>query len=263
MYRIPVDFEIVRKKTDPQEQKENELFRQMLACFHPPHWARPVIVVVDSAYVSRANFKAIKKRRWFFGMACARTWKFADGQALRTLGNHLPRYRYRRIWVSSPNGKRRRTYWVYAKRTRLRHIGDVTVVLSKQRRNDGPKKTKILVTNLPKSVAVRNLVVIYQRRWHVELLIGELKGGTGLGQHQITKKVERVEVPVEYEEALRYDPNAFQVHYNMAVAYERVERHKQAVFELERYLELKPDAENREETEGIIEQLREKMKGSQ
>ena len=193
VYRIPVDFEIVRKKTDPKYQKENELFRQMLSSFDPPRWARHVIVVADAAYASKANFKAIKKRRWFFVMACARTWKFADGQALRNLVNHLPRYRYRRTWVCSPNGKRRHTYWVYAKRTRLRHIGDVTVVLSKLRRNDGPKKTKILVTNLPKSVSVRKIVAIYQRRWYVELLIGELKGVTGLGQHQVTKKIERVE----------------------------------------------------------------------
>jgi hypothetical protein len=30
----------------------------------------------------------------------------------------------------------------------LRHVGDVTVVLSKRGRNLGPKQTKILVTNL-------------------------------------------------------------------------------------------------------------------
>ena len=56
VYRIPVDFKIVRRKSDPKYQKENELFRQ----------------------------------RWFFVMACARTWKFANGQALRNLVNHLP-----------------------------------------------------------------------------------------------------------------------------------------------------------------------------
>jgi len=36
-------------------------------------------------------------------MACARTWKFADGQALRNLVNHLPYSRYRKIWISAPN----------------------------------------------------------------------------------------------------------------------------------------------------------------
>jgi hypothetical protein len=65
-------------------------------------------------------------------------------------------------------------------------------VLSKQRRNDGPKQTKILVTNLPE-VTARQVVDVYRRRWAVELLIKELKGTTGLGQHQVTKDPQRIE----------------------------------------------------------------------
>lgn len=67
----------------------------------------------------------------------------------------------------------------------------------------------------------------------------------------------------EYEKALGYDPNAFQVHYNAGVAYVRLKEYRKAIFELEHYLELKPDAGNREETERIIEQLREKLKESE
>jgi len=63
----------------------------------------------------------------------------------------------------------------------------------------------------------------------------------------------------EYEKALQYNPNAYQVYYNMAVAHIRLKRYAEAIFELEHYLELKPDAENWEETEGIIEQLKEKL----
>jgi hypothetical protein len=75
----------------------------------------------------------------------------------------------------------------------LRHRGDVTVVLSKRRRNDGPKQTKILVTNLPETVPAREIVGVYLRRWWVELLVKELKGVVGMGQHQVTKQVDRVE----------------------------------------------------------------------
>jgi Transposase DDE domain len=75
----------------------------------------------------------------------------------------------------------------------LRHLGDVTVVLSKCRRNDGPKQTKILVTNLPESVPTRQIVAVYLRRWWVEVVFKELKGVVGLGQHQVTKCVDRVE----------------------------------------------------------------------
>ena len=36
------------------------------------------------------------------------------------------------------------------------------------------------------------------RRWHVELLIKELKGATGLGQAQVTKQTQRVERSVAW-----------------------------------------------------------------
>ena len=75
----------------------------------------------------------------------------------------------------------------------MRHLGDVTVVLSKRRRNDGPKQTNILVTNLPETVTAREIMGVYLRRWWVELLVKELKGVVGMGQHQVTKKVDRVE----------------------------------------------------------------------
>ena len=71
-------------------------------------------------------------------------------------------------------------------------MGDVTGILSKKRRNSGPKATKILVTNLPK-VKSRTVIALYTQRWHVELLIKELKGVTGMGQAQVTKEPRRVE----------------------------------------------------------------------
>jgi hypothetical protein len=91
------------------------------------------------------------------------------------------------------NGQPRRTFGVSTTRVRLRHLGDVTVGLSTCRRNDGPKHTKILVTNLPETVTARQLVSIYLRRWWVALLMKTLKGVVGLGQPQVTPQVERVE----------------------------------------------------------------------
>ena len=67
------------------------------------------------------------------------------------------------------------------------------MVLSKCRRHDGPKQTKILVTNLPETVPAREIVGVYLRRWWIELLVKELKGVVGLGQHQVTKQADRVE----------------------------------------------------------------------
>ena len=135
----------------------------------------------------------IQELGYWYVFALPRTWTFTKGKPLKALVTHLPRWWYTRICLPTVNGQRRRTFWAYAKRVRLRHLGDVTVVLSKCRRNDGPKQTKILVTNLPETVSARQIVAIYLRRWWVELLVKELKGVVGLGQHQVTKEVERVE----------------------------------------------------------------------
>jgi hypothetical protein len=193
VYRIPVDFALVRRTDDPGYQTENALFRHMLGEFRRPAWCLDVIVVADAAYASRANLATIQALDYWYVIALPRTWKFANGKALKDLVTYLPRWKYTQIRIPTVNGQRRRAFWVYAKPVRLRHLGDVTVVLSKCRRNDGPKQTKILVTNLPERVTAREIVGVYLRRWWVELLVKELKGVVGLGQHQVTKHVDRVE----------------------------------------------------------------------
>jgi hypothetical protein len=190
--RVPVDFEIVRRKDDLRYRSENRRFRWMLVRFRRPAWAEMVMVIADAAVASTANLQLIQRRGYFFVMVLARTWCFENGHRLKDLVVHLPNKYYHRCWVPLEEPGRRRTYWTYTKRARLRHLGDVTIILSKPRRNHGPKQTKILVTNLP-DVTARQVVDIYRRRWSVELLMKELKGATGLGQHQVTKDPQRVE----------------------------------------------------------------------
>jgi hypothetical protein len=117
---------------------------------------------------------------------------FANGQSLQDLVTHLPQKFYHRCWVPLDEPGRRRTYWTYTKQACLRHVGNVTIMLRKKRHNDGPKQTKILVTNLPDAPS-RQVVDVYRRRWSVELLFNERKGVTGLGQHQVTKDPQHAE----------------------------------------------------------------------
>ena len=81
---------------------------------------------------------------------------------------------------------------MYSTRLCLRHIGDVTVVLSKKGRNLGPNHTKILVTNLDEWIP-RQVVGAYQRRWPVEQINRELKTDLGLGEHQVSGVEGRIE----------------------------------------------------------------------
>jgi Transposase DDE domain len=193
VYRVPLAFRLVKPKGSKGYQSENALFREMLQEVILPAWCKQVVVVADAAYPSRANLQAIQARHWFFVIAFPRTWKLTNGQHLRDVVTHLPIHYYRKVCLPLlvPNA-RRRVFWTFAKRAQLRQVGDVTIVLSRRRRNDSPKHTKLLVTNLPQATA-HTTVACYLRRWPVELCIKELKGVVGLGQHQVTKDAARIE----------------------------------------------------------------------
>jgi len=190
-YRLPVDFEIIRRKDDPKYCKENSLARWMFVRFIPPSWATQIFVLADAAFASKENLKLIKRRGYIYVMSLARTWKFENGKSLKNLVKHLPKSFYRKTWIINNKG-RRRVYWTYTKKVYLRHLGEVTIVLSKKRHNQGPKKVKILVTNLPNAKG-RQVVALYTKRWWVEVVIKELKSGIGMGKHQVTKDINRVE----------------------------------------------------------------------
>jgi len=93
---------------------------------------------------------------------------------------HCPRVFYYRRASYKPDGHRK-DYWVFARRATLHNLGDVAIVLSKKRRNDGPKGVKIIVTNLTEASA-GEVLSIYARRWGVEVTIKELKSGLHLAR---------------------------------------------------------------------------------
>src|SRR6266478_1484341 len=116
--------------------------------------------------------------------------KLTNGTHLRDLVQHLPKRCYSRRASHTPDG-RRRDSWVFTRRATLHTLGDVTLVLSKKRRNDGPKGVKIIVTNLTEASAGA-ILSMYAWRWGVEVMLKELTSGLHLGQMQVTKEAERV-----------------------------------------------------------------------
>jgi hypothetical protein len=134
-----------------------------------PVGCQAVVVTADAANAWQANMALIQALGYGYVLALPRTWKFANGKAVKARVTHLPRWKYTQMRIPTVNIRHRRTLWVYVTRARLRHWGDVTVVLSQRRRNDGPKQTNILVTNLPESVTAREIVGVYLRRWWVEM----------------------------------------------------------------------------------------------
>jgi len=192
-FRIPIAFRVIRRKDDPAYKKENVLFREMLEDLEIPIWAKKIVVLADSAYCSGENLKFIKRKQWYFVMGMARTWKMLNNKSLKDLIKHLPKSKYKKTWIPSLKGDRRRYYWYFQKRGSLRHVGEVTIILSKLSRNNGHKHTKLIVTNLPKDVEARAILQIYQKRWPIEIIFRELKDCLGMGQYQIQGDVEHCE----------------------------------------------------------------------
>ena len=169
---------------------QNILFRQMLKDFVPPAWTRQVVVVADAGFAANETLRLITEQNYTYVFAMPRTRKFTNGKHLRDLVQHLPKSCYDRRASHTPDG-RRRDYWVFTRRATLHKLGDVTLVLSKKRRNDGPKKVKIIVTNLMEAYAGA-ILSMYAWRWGVEVTFKELKSGLHLGQMQVTNDKERV-----------------------------------------------------------------------
>jgi hypothetical protein len=202
-YRVPVGFRIILPKRHAAYRSENTLFREMVSEFVPPSWAKLVIVGGDAAYGSKANMDMVKDRdkadsarRWGFVFAIARTWKTVEDKTIKNLVTHVPQKYYQCTRVPRAQSRKgRKTFWTYSTRLCLRHVGDVTVVLSKKGRNMSPQHTKILVTNLA-ALTPSQVVCIYQKRWAVEIMNWELKSGLGLGEHQVSGDTNRSEKSV-------------------------------------------------------------------
>jgi Transposase DDE domain len=186
-FRVPMALGLI----EPQcRGHQHILFRQMLQTFVPPAWVKQVVVVADAGFAANATLHLIAEKHYAYVFAMPRTRKFTNGKYLRDLVHHLPKSCYSRRASHKPDG-RRRDYWVFLRRATLHNLGDVTIVLSKKRRNDGPKGVKIIVTNLTEASAGL-ILSIYAWRWGVEVTIKELKSGLHLGQMQVTIESERV-----------------------------------------------------------------------
>jgi hypothetical protein len=199
-YCIPVSFRLIVPKRHGGYRGVNALFRAIVEEFAPPHWAELVIVGGDAAYGSKANIRMVQDRdkadaarRWGFVFAVARIWQTVEEKSIKHLVTHMPHKYYQGTRVArEPGRKGRRTFWTYHTDLCLRHVGDVTLVLSKKGRNVGPKNTKIVVTNLSELIP-RHVVSIYQKRWAIELVNWERKSGLVLGGHQVSGDKDRSE----------------------------------------------------------------------
>jgi hypothetical protein len=186
-YRIPIRLAV----RDPKVKgHQNILFRHMLETVPLASWVRQVMVSGDAGLAAHPTLKLIETKGWTYVFALARNRKFTNGKYVSDLMRYLPKSSYRRRAIHKPDG-RRCDYWVFEKRATLHNLGDVTMVLSKKRRNAGPNQGRLFVTNL-QDVKASTVLGLYAWRWGVEVTIKERKGGLHLGQMQVTRDADRV-----------------------------------------------------------------------
>ena len=185
--RVPMALGLI----DPKRRgHHNILLRQMLKTVVPPAGVKQGVVVADAGLAANATLQLIAEQHYAYVFAMPRTRKFTNGKYLRDLVHHLPKSCYYRRASHKPDG-RRRDYWVFLRRATLHNLGDVTIVLSKKRRNEGPQGVKSIVTKLTEASAGA-ILSLYAWRWGVEVTIKERKSGLHLGQMQVTAESERV-----------------------------------------------------------------------
>jgi hypothetical protein len=143
-----------------------------------------------------ARDQADTPHRWGLVCASARTWKTVEEQSLKNLVTHIPHKYDPCTRVPRAQGRKgRKTFWTSSTRLCLRHVGDVTVVLSTKGRTVSPQHTKILGTTLA-ALTPSHVVGISQKRWAIEVMNGELKSGLGLGEHHVSGDTKRSEQSV-------------------------------------------------------------------
>ena len=166
-------FPVAIAPRDPDiKGHQNLLFRHMLTTCKPPSWVRQVVVSAAAGFAAHTTVQLIDDQQWADVFAMPRTRKCTNGTYLRDLVRHRPKSCSHRRASYTPDGHRRDS-WVFVRHAPLNHLGDGTIVLSKKRRNDGPKQVTLCVTHLTeaRAGAIRSE---YAWRWGVALVIKEM-----------------------------------------------------------------------------------------
>ena len=167
--------------------KSTEIASAIIHAFDPPVGLK-VRVLFDAAYLCPQVTKACENRgfTWFSVAARNRNLLRDKGRhrkrSLADLGPGTLKHRRRRVRMKRTGG---RTRWMHIAHVdgRLSRIGDVRIVFSKRPR-DRWKNILAVATNAT-NLDARKILVIYEMRWAIEVLMKELKGSLGLGQYQM------------------------------------------------------------------------------
>ena len=165
--------------------KLTDMAAEMIRDFPPPPGVK-VRVLFDAFYLCPQVTKACEDKGFTFFSVASKNRTFTRAGAKRQkIGRfakgHL-RHRGQAAQMKRA-GSRRVLLRIGSCDGRLARIGQVRMVLSK-RPHDRWRNLVAIVTN-ETDLSAREIVVIYERRWSIEVLFKELKEQLGLGDYQV------------------------------------------------------------------------------
>ena len=167
--------------------KTTQIAAQMINEFNP-HFNCRVRVLFDAFYLAPCVVAACKSRGFSWFSVASKNRKMARKRCQqRSIKEFAP-------GVLKHHGKkvrmRRQHFWRWTKIAAvdgvMKRLGEIRLVLSK-RPGDPWNKTLAVATDETK-LAAREIIAIYEKRWHIEVLFKELRSSLGLCDYQVLSR---------------------------------------------------------------------------
>jgi SRSO17 transposase len=162
-------------------RKLTELAAEAIRTLDVPKQLR-VVVLFDSFYLCTRVVRACRERGWHYvSVSQSNRNLYVRGvkRKMGQYGKNVMRRASKEIRLRTKSGVK--TYRVAERIGRMNGIGQVKVVFSRRQKD---RNIVCLVTDQVRLPA-RQVVVEHMERWHIEVLIKELKQNLGLGSYQI------------------------------------------------------------------------------
>ena len=182
-----IDLWIPKHQAHGAYRKMNQIAADMIRSFQPPNGLK-VRVLFDAFYLAPNVIRTCESRgfTWFSVASKNRklTRKHSQTRSIKEFAPGVLKHNSHRVRL------RRTRCWRWMRIAQVdgtfNRIGAVRMVLSK-RPGDPWKKTLAVVTN-ERKLNAREIMVIYEKRWNIEVLFKELRNTLGLCDYQVLRR---------------------------------------------------------------------------
>lgn len=182
-----IDLWIPKAQSGDAYRKINQIAAEMINQFDPPTGMK-VRVLFDAFYLAANVVRACESRGFTWFSVASKNRKLqrrrAQTRSIKQFAPGVLKHNGRRVRL------RRARSWRWMRIAQvdgtLGRLGAVRMVLSKRPR-DPWKKTLAVVTN-ETGLDARTIMVIFEKRWNIEVLFKELRNSLGLCDYQVLSR---------------------------------------------------------------------------